>query len=72
MEKDHLSINKVFKKLQNSSKIKALGTCSNSCQFVYCCSPYTKLNSLNYSLIKGETEEIKNFELSLFYTFADN
>ena len=30
MEKGHLSIKKVAKNLRNQSKIKTLGTCSNS------------------------------------------
>ena len=49
MEKDHLSIKKVAKILRNSSKIKTLGTCSNSYPPVSCCSPYVQVNSLNYS-----------------------
>ena len=38
MEKDHLSIKKVVKNLRNYLKIKTMSTCSNSSQFVSCCS----------------------------------
>ena len=47
-EKSRLSIKKVVKNLRNQSKIKTLGTCSNSCQIVFYCSPYVQVNSLNY------------------------
>ena len=49
MEKDHLSIKEVVKKLQNQSKIETLSAPFNSCQFLSCCIPNVQVDSLNYS-----------------------
>ena len=35
MQKDYLSIKAVVKNLRNQPKIKTLGTCSNSYQFLF-------------------------------------
>ena len=54
MEKDHLSIKKVVRKLRIKSydilsNIKNLGTCFIWCQLVPCWSPYVQVHSVNYS-----------------------